>query len=173
VTRPQLDHVLRAAGAITQENVFVVIGSQAILATDGEPAAELVVSVEVDLFPLDTPWKADLIDGSIGERSPFHDTFGYYAYGIGPETAILPWRWLTRALDYTSSACGGARAWCLHPSDLAISKLAAARPKDLDYVRVLFQAGYTDLRQVEELVPELEEPWRSRVRERLQGFVTP
>ncbi len=34
--------------------------------------------------------KADLIDGSIGELSPFHETFGYYAHGLGPETAALP-----------------------------------------------------------------------------------
>ena len=33
------------------------------------------------------PDMADLIDGCIGELSPFHQAFGYYAHGVGKETA--------------------------------------------------------------------------------------
>ena len=33
----------------------------------------------------------------------------------------------------------GIRGLCLDPADLAISKLAAGRPKDLDFVRVLLR----------------------------------
>lgn len=39
--------------------------------------------MEADIFSLDNPRDADLIDGSIGERSLFHQTFGYYAHGVG------------------------------------------------------------------------------------------
>jgi hypothetical protein len=46
--------------------------------------------MEADYFPVDHPERADLIDGSIGELSPFHGTFGYYAHGVGPETALRP-----------------------------------------------------------------------------------
>ena len=35
------------------------------------------------------PELAELIEGAIGEGSPFHDQFGYYAQGVGPETAII------------------------------------------------------------------------------------
>lgn len=31
-----------------------------------------------------------MIDGSIGELSPFHETFGYYAQGVDETTAVLP-----------------------------------------------------------------------------------
>ena len=37
--------------------------------------------------------KADLIDGSIGEASMFHETFGYYAQGVVERTAVLPDGW--------------------------------------------------------------------------------
>ena len=37
--------------------------------------------------------RADLIDGSIGEGSPFHELYGYYAQGVGEETATLPAGW--------------------------------------------------------------------------------
>jgi hypothetical protein len=47
----------------------------------------LLTSQEADIYPLGDPAKSDLIDGTIGELSPFHETFGYYAHGVGPETA--------------------------------------------------------------------------------------
>ena len=65
--RSELEHLLRAAGAIAGEDEIVVIGSQAILATHPSPPPELVVSLEADVYPMRAPWKADLIDGSIGE----------------------------------------------------------------------------------------------------------
>jgi hypothetical protein len=46
--------------------------------------------MEADVFPKNRPERSDLIDGSIGEGSPFHETFGYYAQGVGEKTATLP-----------------------------------------------------------------------------------
>jgi hypothetical protein len=86
MNRTQLEHVLRASGSISGCRELVVIGSLAILGAFPDAPYELLKSLEVDLYPLDAPEKADLIDGSIGELSPFHETFGYYAHGIGPET---------------------------------------------------------------------------------------
>jgi hypothetical protein len=86
----QLEHVLRACGSIAESREIVVIGSQALLASHHDAPEELLRSVEVDCYPLNDPAKADLIDGSIGELSPFHETFGYYAHGVGPETAAEP-----------------------------------------------------------------------------------
>lgn len=51
----------------------------------------------------------DLIDGSIGELSPFHATFGYYAQAVAPETAVLPKGWdrrVNRVIDPISHAEG-------------------------------------------------------------------
>ena len=90
MTRAALEHLLRAAAAITDERDFIVIGSQSILGQFPEAPAELLVSDELDIYPRDRPELADLIDGAIGELSFFHDEFGYYAQGVGPTTATLP-----------------------------------------------------------------------------------
>jgi hypothetical protein len=79
--RPQLEHVIRAAAGITGTAEIVVIGSQSLLAQFPAPPPELLVSMEADVFTLRSAEDADLIDGSIGESSPFHQTFGYYAHG--------------------------------------------------------------------------------------------
>ena len=82
--RSQLEHLIRAAGEITNQYEFVVIGSRAILGSVEQPPAECLVSMEADIYPLQAPELADLIDGSIGELSFFHEHFGYYAQGVGP-----------------------------------------------------------------------------------------
>ena len=41
------------------------------------------------------PERADLIDSTIGEDSPFDRSFGYYAHGVGPENG-RPAGWLAR-----------------------------------------------------------------------------
>ena len=97
----QLEHLLRAAGAITEDKEFYVIGSQAILPNlppEGEPAPELWRSMEADLAPLQHPERWALIEGSIGEGSPFHETFGYHADGVEEGTAILPAGWKSRVI---------------------------------------------------------------------------
>jgi len=61
--KSQLEHILRAASAITGGDRFVVIGSHAILAQHPDPPPELGVSIEVDIFSLRSPAEAELIDG--------------------------------------------------------------------------------------------------------------
>jgi len=48
------------------------------------------VSVEADVFPENKPARWNLIDGTIGEGSPFHATFGYCARRVDETTALLP-----------------------------------------------------------------------------------
>ncbi|MFN8641761.1 MAG: hypothetical protein U0802_08940 [Candidatus Binatia bacterium] len=71
-TRAQLEHLIRVAADIPCDDEIVVIGSQAIVGQSPDAPAPLRVSVEADLFPLHHPERADLIDGTIGELSPFH-----------------------------------------------------------------------------------------------------
>jgi hypothetical protein len=141
VQLPELEHVLRAAAAISLEKSFVLVGSQAVLLALPNAPAALLVSSEIDLYPAMHPEKADLIDGAIGALSTFHDTFGYHADGVGPETAVMPADWMQRAsLHYL----GDITAICPDIHDLALSKCVAGREKDADFVRVLFQAQLLD-----------------------------
>jgi len=145
VKRQDLKHVLRAAAGITGYDRFVVIDSPSILGTHPDPPAELLHSVEADLFTLRSPDDAQLIDGSIGELSPFHRTFGYYAHGVGIETAVLPSGWQERLVPLRSARTNGAAGRCLETHDLAVSKLVAGRPKDADYVTALLRHRLVDL----------------------------
>lgn len=96
MTREELEHIIRASADITDQYEFVIIGSQSILGSVPQPEPVFTVSMEADIYPLAAPELADKIDGAIGEGSEFHRTFGYYAQGVGPETAALPRDWMTR-----------------------------------------------------------------------------
>lgn len=156
MTREQLEHVIRAAGAIAEVDRIVIVGSQAILGFDPDPAPELLVSMEADVYPPDHTDRADLIDGSIGEGSMFHETFGYYAHGIGPETATLPAGWEARLVEVRNERTNQVAGLCLHPVDLAVSKLAAGRDKDLRYVRVLLATGLVTIEGIRDAVGQLD-----------------
>jgi hypothetical protein len=132
--RSEIEHVLRAAKGIAGENEFILIGSQSVLGAFPDAPLVLRRSIELDLYPKHHPEKSDLIDGAIGERSLFHETHGYYAHGVSPETAQLPAGWEDRLVRISSENTGGAIGWCLEVHDLAYSKLAAGRPKDLEFV---------------------------------------
>ena len=137
--RGQLEHVIRAAAAITNHTDIVVVGSQAVLGQFPDAPPELLVSIEADVFPKDHPELSIQIDGAIGELSPFHQTFGYYAHGVDETTATLPSGWQQRLIAVRNANTGGATGWCLEVHDLAASKLVAGREKDLEFVRQLLK----------------------------------
>lgn len=146
---------------------MVVIGSQAILASFPDAPDELLVSMEADLYPRDEPEKADLIDGSIGEMSPFHGAFGYYAHGVGPDTAMLPGKWRDRLVRLENADTGGCVGWCLSPSDLAVSKLLAGREKDFLFVTTMIHHQMVRKPELEALALELSSPNAEILRGRL------
>ena len=137
--RPQLEHIIRAAAGITGATEIVVIGSQAVLGQFPDLPADLLVSIEADVFTLRDPADADLIEGSIGEGSPFHQTFGYYAHGVAEETAVLPSGWKDRLIPVRNSNTGNGCGLCLEAHDLAAAKLAAGREKDIAFVSGLLR----------------------------------
>jgi hypothetical protein len=141
VNRAQLEHVIRAAATIAGDDEIVVIGSQAILGRHPDAPIELLVSADVDLYPRHHPERADLVEGSIGELSPFHEAYGYYAQGVGEKTAVLPAGWETRLVPVPTPAGTGL---CLEPHDLLISKYAAGREKDRGYVRAAIRHRLVD-----------------------------
>jgi hypothetical protein len=137
VNRDQLEHVVRAAADIADDEELIILGSQAILGQFPDAPADLCASIDVDLYPKNHPERAELIDGTIGELSPFHETYGYYAHGVSEETAILPRNWRTRLIAVYGPGTRGATGWCLEVHDLAIAKAAAGREKDRVFLSAL------------------------------------
>ena len=136
---------MRAAAANADTDEIVVVGSQALLGSVPQPTQEVLVrSMEADVFPLKFPERSILIDGAIGEKSIFHESFGYYAHGVAPETAILPEGWQSRLVPVRNENTRGCTGWCLDLHDLAVSKLAAGREKDMEFLRGMKAEGLLD-----------------------------
>lgn len=132
--REHLEHIIRASGKIIGEKEFFVIGSQSILGQYPEAPDELLVSNEADIICKINPAKSDLIDGAIGELSNFHESFGYYAQGVGFETATLPKDWEKRCMAIDNENTDGCIAYCVELHDTCISKYVANRDKDHRYI---------------------------------------
>jgi hypothetical protein len=168
--RSELEHLIRAAGSIANEREIVVIGSQSILGQFPDAPAPLLMSAEADMYPLHHPELADLIDGSIGEGSPFHELYGYYAQGVGEQTAVLPRGWRERLVRIVNPNTNGVTGLCLEVHDLAISKYVASREKDIEFTRELAKHGMTDSKTLldrlkeTELSPELRKIVTARIK---------
>ncbi|MFC4613956.1 DUF6036 family nucleotidyltransferase [Cellulomonas algicola] len=147
--RSDLAHILRAASTITSTPDIVIVGSQSILGSFDEDDLpdEAVGSIEADVafLGVDAAKKALAVDGAIGEDSGFHQMYGYYAQGVEIDGLIvLPVGWQDRLVRGESLSSAPGRALCLERHDLAVSKLAAFREKDLDFVHALLRAGLLD-----------------------------
>lgn len=168
--RSQLAHILRSACQVTGDPDILVIGSQAILGKFSHVALPEAawMSVEADISFFDDPneAKADLVDGAIGEASPFHDSFGVYGQGVTLTTATLPEGWRERLVPFTHGDVGASRAMCLDPHDLVLSKLVANRAKDIVFAEAVIAAQLVDVERLVELAAMLPTPEgvRRRVR---------
>ena len=151
MNRLQLEHIIRAAGAIANDKEIIVIGSQSILGQLPNAKPDLLTSQEADVYPKNRPELADLIDGSIGEASFFDDTFGYYAHGVGKETAILPLGWESRLVPVENENMEGIKGLCIDVHDLVLSKYAAGREKDIEFAKLCIEYGYVDKEKLLEL----------------------
>jgi hypothetical protein len=174
--REQFEHAVRATGAVLDVDELIVIGSQALHGTvEGDLPEEAARSVEVDVAVSgdDEGRLADLLDGSIGEASMFHASFGYYAQGVTEATAILPRGWRDRLVPFVTPNTNGVTALCLEVHDLWISKAVASRPKDLEFCEALTARNLVDRRVLAERlasVPDLDPRIRSAVEERMRAI---
>lgn len=176
--RAEFEHAVRAAAAVLGVDELLVIGSQALHGSvSGDLPEEALRSVEADVAALEDPEgrQADLVDGSIGEASMFHATFGYYAQGVEAGTAVLPDGWRDRLVRFETAGTSGVVAWCLEPHDLWISKMIAGRPKDLEFGRALLERGIVEPGTLAERLEavETEESVRARIDAKLVAWRSP
>ena len=173
--RSEFEHAVRAAGAVLGVDELIVIGSQALHGSLGQDLPEEAArSVEVDVAIEgdDDGRMADLVDGSIGEASMFHATFGYYAQGVTEATAVLPEGWRDRLVRFSSAGTNGVTALCLEIHDLWIAKAIASRPKDVEFCTALVARGLVEAHVLCErldAVRDLDTRVRSKVQERIEA----
>lgn len=170
--REELEHLIRAAAEVTHEYEFVIIGSQSILGAIPNPPPEFKLSMEADMYPPNAPEKADLIDGALGEGSPFHDTYKYYAQGVGPETPTLPAGWQSRLHRVQTPSTDLKVGLCLDVLDLFMAKAVANRDKDREFNMDLLRHGYVTLEGALDMVAQmpLDEKSRRDLRARIRRW---
>jgi hypothetical protein len=165
----QVDHVLRAAGRITGEKQFVIIGSQALHGKYPDVADDIARSAEVDLVTKRNVGRTEWLN-AIGQDSPFHQEFGYYADPVEETTAVLPRGWKGRLVNLPPGDTDGVSGLCLEPHDLAISKYVARREKDLVFTRELARRGIVVRDRLLELLRNT--PLTEETRERIRADIT-
>jgi len=161
----ELDHVLRAAGRITGEKQFIIVGSQALHGKYPDLADDIIKSAEVDLFAAKSPGRTELLN-AIGVYSHFHETFGYYADPVDEKTATLPRGWKSRLVNLPPGDTEGVKGLCLEPHDLAIAKYIASREKDLVFTHELVRRKLLSEERLRALLDQT--PVNDQVRERIR-----
>ncbi|GAC1512810.1 MAG: hypothetical protein NVS1B3_16800 [Candidatus Dormibacteraceae bacterium] len=173
MTREQFEHVIGAAANVVDLDELVVIGSQAVLGTVAVAPPSMLISMEADVYPLREPERAIEVDGALGDGSPFHRTFGYYAHGVGPETAKLPRGWEERWVRLDVRPRLGSKrkpvAYCPEIHDLVLSKLAAGRERDMDYARQAVAHGLVHCNVLRDRVADL--PISRDAQARITSFI--
>jgi len=161
----QLDHVLRAAGRITGEKQFIIIGSQSLHGKHPDLPDDIVQSAEVDLIAKGDVARTEWLN-AIGQDSPFHQEFGYYADPVDAGTATLPAGWKGRLVNLPPGDTEGVQGLCLDPHDLAIAKYVARREKDLVFNRALASRRIVNRKQLLQRLEKtrLTETARERIR---------
>ncbi len=166
--KQQLDHVLRAAGRITGEKQFVIIGSQSLHGRHPDLADDIVRSAEVDLIATGSADRTEWLN-AIGVHSPFHESFGYYADPVDEKSASLPRGWKSRLVQLPPGDTDGVQGLCLDPHDLAIAKYVARREKDIAFNRELARRAIVGCDRLLELVDKT--PVSEEVRERMRSDI--
>jgi hypothetical protein len=171
----ELEHVVAVAAQISDEVEFVIIGSQAILGTDPDPPGLLQESMEADLYPRNAPEKVTQIEAAVGDGSLFQRTFGYYAHGVGPETAKAPAGWEARMIELEipprPASDREAVALCLEANDLVLAKCARGEIRDWEFIDAALGAELVEIDILLERVGDLpiDEGQREKVRRMLEA----
>jgi hypothetical protein len=116
---------------------------------------------------------AAVIDGCIGELSPFHNTYGYYAHGVGPETAWnLPAGWDQRLIALRNENTRGITGWGVEIHDLVLGKYVSGREKDLWFNTQVIGLGLAFREILQQRLESLEVPEavKDQIRLKIKAF---
>ena len=153
--RPQLEAALRATAQLTGIQEFILVGSQAVHAYTDKPPIEVLISRECDVWAKDRYEKLQVVEDTLGKRSLFAEEKGYYVDPVDPEIVLLAAGWESRLKPMR---VGDITAWCLDMIDLVVSKLAAGRLKDYEFINAILRIGLADFDQVVKRIQTFAEP---------------
>jgi hypothetical protein len=149
MNRASLEELLRAAAELVEFERICIIGSASLLVDHpwlGEQGQPLAASLDADfvLLPEDAE-KAGILLARLGRGRPFASEKGYHADILRPDiTELFPPGWEERLEPMP----GFEGVFFLEAADLAVAKLHAGRPKDVEVLVHLLQEGLLDAKVV-------------------------
>ncbi|MBI3876854.1 MAG: hypothetical protein HY300_13035 [Verrucomicrobia bacterium] len=153
------DLLLRAADVCARQEL-VVFGSQSVHALTATPPVEVLVSIECDIWLRDEPDVASRLDAELGKNSSFARTAGVYADPLPPDLPMVPSGWEQRLLRHQ---VGGVTARCLEIHDLIVTKLAAGRLKDYEFIAAVLMARLAIADEVQRRIQTFPDPHKQEV----------
>lgn len=155
-TLADLERAVRSVSTHFNEDVVVVIGSQAALVGFPWVSDAMRDTKEIDIYlgrakilERRNPEELEVseeIFALFGRDSSFHKSFGFYVDGVSITTATMPTDWKERAV-YREVKNGERTVTVIAPAmeDLVIAKLAAFCDKDKSYIEACHKAFPLDL----------------------------
>jgi hypothetical protein len=101
---------------------------------------------------------ADILNGNIGEGTPFLGTHGFEVEGVVEIDLTLPKGWRDRTKAVCNENTNGCIGHCLDPYDMATAKLVAGREKDRMALVNLIRQAILKPEKLRDRVRMLEDP---------------
>ena len=153
--REQFHELLTRAAEVCAWRTLVVFGSQSVHAITDAPPAEVLVSVECDFWFRDEPEAVERLAAELGKDSTFARSTGVYADLLPPDLPMLPQDWEKRLVTYSAR---GVSARCLEIHDLIVTKLAAGRLKDYEFIAAVLLSKLARADEVQRRILMFSDP---------------
>lgn len=171
---PSLINLTREIREIEPHEELVIFGSASILASFPEETDRhgwLMLTNDADFIL--NPWSeetAHRIDRVVGKGRPFHAQQGCYADIVRPDVFDnFPPGFHERLVNLKDFP----NVFALEPHDMAVAKLFAGRPKDIELLAVLLSNGKLDVNVLQQRLSAtpMTEKWIVRTNEVLKKAI--
>jgi len=158
--REQFHQLLTRAAEICGRQELIIFGSQSVHAVTAAPPVEVLISVECDIWLRDELEVSARLKDELGEGSAFAKTTGVYADALPPDLPLVPDGWEQRLVRYD---VGNVTACCLEIHDLIVSKLAAGRLKDYEFIAAVLMSKLAQKGEVMRRIQTFPDPHKQAV----------
>jgi hypothetical protein len=155
-----LEEIIRRASSLVKCKEFVLFGSQAVHSLTTEPPVDVLVSRECDIWLDNQPEIEQLLRKELGPESQYRDTKGFYLDPLPPDLPLVPLGWKQRLVNLNVD---DIVLRCLEIHDLIVSKLAAGRLKDYEFIASVLMAKLARADEVVSRIRMFSDPHQQAV----------
>ena len=153
--REQFRELVTRAANVCDRRELVIFGSQSVHALTASPPTEVLVSAECDIWLRDEPEITSRLAAELGKDSTYAKTTGVYADLLPPDLPMLPAGWEQRLVELS---VGDIKLRCLEIHDLIVTKLAAGRLKDYEFIAAVLMAKLARADEVPRRIQTFPDP---------------